>query len=310
MSGVDLVSYRAAVRAGEWEGPTRDVAPGRVQCNLIALPAAWAADFGAWCDANPAVAPVLARSSEPGDPRLPALGEIDLRTDLPRYRVVRDGVAVEEVASLEGLWQDDLVAFAFGCSFSLEEALRRGGVDLAYERRGFGGAIYRTTRETVPAGPFAAPLVVSMRPLAADQAALAVEVSRRYPQLHGAPVHVGDPAEIGVVLDEPLDAIGAVDVADGEVPVFWACGVTPQLSLEGARPPLAITHLLGAHARQRPDARRAGSGAVGALPTAHQAGGKRPCGSWSRRTCASRSQACGREAAPRPLRGGGRRRSR
>lgn len=220
-----LAAYREAVRAGAWKGPTRDVAPGRVQCNLIVLPAAWAADFGAWCDANPAVAPVLARS-QPGDPRLPALGAIDLRTDLPRYRVFRDGVAVDEVGDLTALWRDDLVAFAFGCSFSLEEALRRGGVDLAYERRGFGGAIYRTSRETVPAGPFAAPLVVSMRPLAPDAAALAVEVSRRYPQLHGAPVHVGDPAAIGVVLDEPLDAIGAVDVAPGEVPVFWACGVT------------------------------------------------------------------------------------
>lgn len=246
MSGAvasDLAGYRAAVRAGAWEGPTRAVAPGHVQCNLIVLPAAWAEPFGEWCAANPAVAPVLARSAEPGDPRLPALGEIDLRSDLPRYRVVRDGVAVEEVGDLRGVWQDDLVAFAFGCSFSLEEALRRGGVDLAYERRGFGGAIYRTARETVPAGPFAAPLVVSMRPLAPEAAALAVEVSERYPQLHGAPVHVGDPAALGVTLDEPLDAIGAVDVAPGEVPVFWACGVTPQLSLEGARPPLAITHL-------------------------------------------------------------------
>ncbi|MDO8186020.1 DUF1445 domain-containing protein [Conexibacter sp. JD483] len=241
-AGVDLGAYRAAVRAGRWEGPTRAVARGRVQCNLIVLPFEWAEAFGAWCAANPAVAPVLARS-EPGDPRLPALGAIDLRSDLPRYRVFRDGVAVEEVGSLDGLWRDDLVAFAFGCSFSLEEVLRRGGVDLAYERRGFGGAIYRTTRETVPAGPFAAPLVVSMRPLAPAAAALAVELSERYPQLHGAPVHVGDPAALGVVLDEPLDAIGAVDVAEGELPVFWACGVTPQLSLEGARPPLAITHL-------------------------------------------------------------------
>nr|WP_281381575.1 DUF1445 domain-containing protein [Conexibacter arvalis] len=136
-----------------------------------------------------------------------------------------------------------MVAFAFGCSFSLEEALRRDGISLGYEARGFGGAIYRTDRETVAAGGFAAPLVVSMRPLAPAEAERAVEVSRRYPQLHGAPVHVGDPAELGIVLEEPLDAIGDVSVADGEVPVFWACGVTPQLSLEAARPPLAITHL-------------------------------------------------------------------
>lgn len=237
--------YRAAVRSGAWSGPTRDAAPGHVQCNLVVLPGEWAAGFGAWCDANPAVAPVLARS-QPGDPRLPALGSgVDVRTDLPRYRVFRDGAAVGEPRDLLDLWaeHDDLVAFAFGCSFSLEEALRREGIALAYEARGFGGAIYRTTRSTVAAGGFAAPLVVSMRPLAREEADRAVEVSRRWPQLHGAPVHVGDPAELGIVLEEPLDAIGEVSVADGEVPVFWACGVTPQLSLEAARPPLAITHL-------------------------------------------------------------------
>src|SRR5262249_51844308 len=179
-----------------------------------------------------------------GDRRLPLVGEeIGLWSDRARYRVFRDGAEEAVVGDLHALWRDDLVAFAFGCSFSLEEALRRGGVDLAYERRGFGGAIYRTALETVPAGRFAAPLVVSMRPLTEAMATRAVEISRRYPQLHGAPVHVGTPSEIGVPLDRPLDAIGEVSVAPGEVPVFWACGVTPQLSLEAARPPLAITHL-------------------------------------------------------------------
>ena len=242
MSG--FAAYREAVRSGAWSGPTRSAAPGHVQCNLVVLPGAQADGFGAWCDANPAVAPVLARSERPGDPRLPALGsDVDVRTDLPRYRLFRDGVPDGEVGDLTELWREDFVAFAFGCSFSLEEALRRAGVELAYERRGFGGAIYRTDRETVAAGGFAAPLVVSMRPLAPDQAERAVEVSRRWPQLHGAPVHVGDPAALGIVLEEPLDAIGELSVADGEVPVFWACGVTPQLSLEAARPPLAVTHL-------------------------------------------------------------------
>lgn len=236
--------YRAAVRAGRWTGPTRDVAPGRVQCNLVVLPDAWARRFAAWCDANPAVAPVLARSPAPGDPRLPELGaDLDVRTDLPRYRVFRDGRPVDVVGDLRALWRDDLVAFAFGCSFSLEEALRRGGVALRYEARGFGGAIYRTTRQTVAAAGFAAPLIVSMRPLAPADAERAVAVSARYPQLHGAPVHVGDPAALGVDLDDPVDAIGPVSVAAGEVPVFWACGVTPQLALERARPPLAVTHL-------------------------------------------------------------------
>jgi uncharacterized protein YcsI (UPF0317 family) len=233
---------RAAIREGRWRSPTRGLAPGYLQCNLVVLPADWADDFARWCAANPRVAPVLARS-EPGDPLLPALGDVDVRTDAPRYRLFRDGVASEELDDLSGAWTDDLVAFAFGCSFSLEEALRRAGVRLAYEQRGFGGAIYETTRDTVAAGPFAGPLVVSMRPLAPGDVELAIGVSERYPQLHGAPVHHGDPAALGIELERPLDAIGRVDIALGEEPVFWACGVTPQLAIERARPPLAITHL-------------------------------------------------------------------
>jgi uncharacterized protein YcsI (UPF0317 family) len=236
-----LEDYRAAVRAGRWRGPTRGAVPGRVQCNLVVLPAGWARQFAAWCEANAEVAPILARS-EPGSPRLEALGDVDVRTDLPAYRVFRDGEAAGDVHDLHELWQVDLVAFAFGCSFSLEDALRAGGVDLRYERRGFGGAIYRCTTETVPAGPFAGPLIVSMRPIPEEHVELAIDVSRRHPLLHGAPVGVGDPAALGIDLDAPLESFGDVSVAPGEVPVFWACGVTTQAVLERARPPLAITH--------------------------------------------------------------------
>ncbi|HEX6458291.1 MAG TPA: DUF1445 domain-containing protein [Thermoleophilaceae bacterium] len=239
---VSPAEVRAAARAGEWRGTTRNAAPGYVQCNLVVLPAGWAEEFALWCDANPRVAPVLARS-EPGDPRLPALGDVDVRTDVPRYRLFRDGIATGELDDLAAIWTDDLVAFAFGCSFSLEEALRRAGVALDYEGRGFGGAIYTTTRHTSPVGPFAGPLVVSMRPLRIGEVELAISVSEAHPQLHGAPVHHGDPAALGIDLDQPLDAIGNVDVAPGEEPVFWACGVTPQLVIERAKPPLAITHL-------------------------------------------------------------------
>jgi uncharacterized protein YcsI (UPF0317 family) len=246
MQGAPLTSapaeVRAAARAGRWQGTTRDAAPGYLQCNLVVLPAAWAEEFAEWCEANPRVAPVLARSS-PGDPRLPALGDVDVRTDVPRYRLFRDGTPSGELDDLLDVWSDDLVAFAFGCSFSLEEALRRAGVRLDYEQRGFGGAIYETARDTAPAGAFAGPLVVSMRPLHTDDVELAMEVSEAHPQLHGAPVHHGDPGALGIDLEQPLDAIGQVDVAPGEVPVFWACGVTPQLAIERAEPPLAITHL-------------------------------------------------------------------
>jgi uncharacterized protein YcsI (UPF0317 family) len=235
-------NVREAAREGRWTGTTRGAAPGHLQCNVVILPAPDAEAFAGWCDANPRVAPVLARSA-PGDPRLPELGDIDLRTDLPAYRRFADGVGVEQLADLRDWWTDDLVGLAFGCSFSLEEVLEREGVDLAYARRGFGGAIYETTLQTVPHRGYAGPTVCSMRPLSPADAERAVEISRRFPQLHGAPVHVGDPSEIGVDLAAPLDAIGEVDVADGEVPVFWACGVTPQLALERARPERAFTHV-------------------------------------------------------------------
>jgi uncharacterized protein YcsI (UPF0317 family) len=235
-------AVRDAARAGAWSGTTRGAAPGHVQCNVVILSAGDAEAFVGWCERNPSVAPLLARS-EPGDPRLPALGDIDLRTDLPAYRCFADGAFVEELDDLGEWWTADLVGMAFGCSFSLEEALADGGVDLAYARRGFGGATYVTTIETEPHGDYGGPTVASMRPLSPADAQLAVEISRRYPQLHGQPVHVGDPAEIGVDLERPLDRLGDVDVAEGEVPVFWACGVTTQLALERARPARAFTHV-------------------------------------------------------------------
>jgi uncharacterized protein YcsI (UPF0317 family) len=238
---VDGKQVRRLARRGEWSGTTRGAAPGYVQCNVTIVPADVASGFVAWADANPGVAPVLARGRA-GDHALPSLGaDLDIRTDVPAYRVMRDGAAVERDDVVD-LWTDDLVAFAFGCSFSLEDALREAGIDLAYESRGFGGAIYRTSLPTVAAGGLSGPVVASMRPLSPRDAERAVEVSRRYPQLHGAPVHVGDPAAIGVDLAVPLDAIGAVDIASGEVPVFWACGVTVEDVLSRARPRVAITH--------------------------------------------------------------------
>jgi uncharacterized protein YcsI (UPF0317 family) len=233
---------RAAARAGTWRGTTRGAAPGHVQCNVVILPAREAESFARWCELNPAVAPVLARG-DPGDPRLPALGELDLRYDLPGYRRFEGGVPTAQLHDLAAHWADDLVSFAFGCSFSLEDALRREGVPLAYEERGFGGAIYETNLPTTPHDGFQAPLIVSMRPIPGDAVPAAFAVSERYPQLHGAPLHAGDPAVIGVDLAEPLETLGELDVAPGEVPVFWACGVTTQTAIEHARPPVAYTHV-------------------------------------------------------------------
>ena len=233
---------RAAARAGRWTGTTRGAAPGYLQCNLVVLPAADAAGFGRWCALNASVAPVVARSS-PGDPHMPTLGDVDLRYDLPAYRVYERGVPTAEVDDLAALWSADLVGFAFGCSFSLEDVLREEGVPLAYEHRGFGGAIYATDLPTEEHRGFGGPLIVSMRPLAREAVEPAFHVSERYPQLHGRPVHAGDPSAIGVELDRPLETLGAVDVAADEVPVFWACGVTTQTAIERARPERAFTHV-------------------------------------------------------------------
>jgi uncharacterized protein YcsI (UPF0317 family) len=241
MTGAEV---RARARAGEWHGTTRGAAPGYIQCNVVILPEAEASVFATWCDRNQSVAPVLART-EPGDPRLPELGEIDLRHDLPGYRVWEGGSDRGEVGDIGERWTDDLVGFAFGCSFSLEDALRGAGVQLDYETRGFGGAIYETALETEAVEQFQAPLIVSMRPLRPQDAQRAVEVSRRYPMLHGVPVQVGKPEKIGVDLQQPLEAIGTLDIATDEVPVFWACGVTTHFALSQARPERAFTHVSG-----------------------------------------------------------------
>ncbi len=237
------LEVRRLARAGRWEGSTRGAVQGVVQCNLVVLPGAEADAFGAWCEHNAAVAPVIARTA-PGAATLPALGEdLDLRCDLPAYNLFERGTLVGEVPDLHARWSDDAVGFAFGCSFSLEDALRAHGIPLDYEARGFGGAIYVTNRQTVAVGAYAGPLVVSMRPLRAAWTERAVAVSRQYPLLHGAPVHVGDPAVLGLRLDKPMQSLGPLHIADDEVPVFWACGVTTQFVLAQARPVWAASHV-------------------------------------------------------------------
>lgn len=184
---------------------------------------------------------------EPGEAALPGLGRgIDVRSDLPRYRVWRHGELVDEPTDVRALWRDDLVAFVIGCSFSFEWALRADGIVLRHVQQGRNVAMYRTHIATVPAGPFAGPLVVTMRPLAAADAIRAVQITSRFPAVHGAPVHLGDPALIGIRDLAVPDYGDAVDVLPHELPVFWACGVTPQAALAAARPALCITHAPGA----------------------------------------------------------------
>ena len=236
---------RAAVRDGLHRGPTSGIAPGYVQGNLAILPKGLADDFFRFCQFKPQPCPLLA-ASEPGDPRLPALGDdLDIRTDLPLYRVWRNGELVGEVEDLEAVWRDDLVAFVIGCSFSFEEALVEDGIPLRHIERGTNVPMYRTSIATRPAGPFRGPLVVSMRPLRPADAIRAVQITSRFPSVHGAPVHLGKPEMLGIAdLGRP-DYGDAVDIADDELPVFWACGVTPQSVIAAVRPEFGITHAPG-----------------------------------------------------------------
>ena len=237
---------RGRFRAGALAAHTSGLADDLVQANLVVLPRDWAADFLLFCQRNPRPCPVLA-VSDAGSPALPTLaGDLDLRTDLPRYRVWRDGELVEECADVRALWRDDLVSFAIGCSFSFEWAMRAEGIPIRHVQLGRNVPMYRTNVATQEAGPFGGPMVMSMRPMTAAHAIRAVQITSRFPAVHGAPVHLGDPAQVGIADLSAPDYGDAVPVEAGEIPVFWACGVTPQAALKRARPPLCITHAPGA----------------------------------------------------------------
>lgn len=236
---------RARIRTGEHTGPTSGLAPGFAQANLVILPADAALDFLRFCLRNPKPCPLL-EVTDTGSPHPCGLsGDADLRTDLPRYRVFRDGECVDQPTDITGHWRDDLVSFLLGCSFTFEWALAAAGLPIAHQDQGVNVPMYVTNRRCTPAGVFDGPLVVSMRPFTSEAIPLAVEISARYPAMHGAPVHIGDPAEIGI------DDLGAPDFGDAvrmgadAVPVFWACGVTPQVVAIQARPELAIFHAPG-----------------------------------------------------------------
>jgi len=236
---------RLAIRRGEFGGTTAGFAPGYVQGNLAILPASLATDFLRFCQLNPKPCPLLAASNT-GDYRIPALGEdLDIRTDLPRYRVFARGHVIDDPSDIRAHWRDDLVAFVIGCSFSFEEALSDAGIELRHISSGVTCPMYRTNLPTVPAGPFHGPLVVSMRPMTPANAIRAVQITTRFPAVHGAPIHLGRPELIGISdLGKP-DWGDAVPIKDDEIPVFWACGVTPQSVVAVAKPDFCISHYPG-----------------------------------------------------------------
>jgi len=223
--------------------PTSGWSRGWTQANLMVLPRDLALDFLLFAQRNPKPCPVL-DVMEAGEVSGPLLAG-DVRTDLPAYRVYVDGDLVEETGDVTSWWRDDLVSFLIGCSFTFETALAEAGVPVRHVEQGRNVAMYTTDRRCRPAGAMGGPLVVSMRPVPAGQVADAVRISSRYPAVHGAPVHVGDPAQLGIADLRRPDFGDPVEVRDGEVPVFWACGVTPQAAVMESRPPLAIAHAPG-----------------------------------------------------------------
>jgi uncharacterized protein YcsI (UPF0317 family) len=237
---------RRAIRANQHSGPTSGLAPGFVQANLAILPRALAQDFLQFCHLNPKPCPLIGVSVA-GDPRIPILADdLDIRTDLPRYRVWREGALVDEPTDIRKWWRDDLVSFAIGCSFSFEQALIEAGIELRHMTCDCTVPMYRTSLETAAVGPFHGPLVVSMRPMKAADAIRAIQITTRFPSVHGAPVHIGRPESIGIKdLGRP-DWGDAVPVHEDELPVFWACGVTPQSVIMTVRPDFCITHYPGA----------------------------------------------------------------
>lgn len=220
--------------------PTSGWCAGFTQANLIAVPREFAWDVLLFAQRNPKPCPVL-EVLEPGEFG-GAILDGDVRTDLPGYRVYRDGELVDQPSEVVGYWGDDVVGFLIGCSFTFENALLTAGVPVRHLAQGTNVPMYRTTRRCRAAGRLSGPLVVSMRPVPADLVDTAVAVTARYPAVHGAPVHCGDPAELGIADLGAPDYGDPVPMTDGEVPVFWACGVTPQAAVLESRLPLAITH--------------------------------------------------------------------
>jgi uncharacterized protein YcsI (UPF0317 family) len=241
---LDPARLRERIRSGEFASPTTGIAKGYVQANLVMLPQAWAFHFLLFCSRNPKPCPIL-DVLEPGEMAPHIAPGADLRTDLPLYRIYEEGKLKAEVRDVVDRFRPDMVSFLIGCSFSFENAMLAAGLPIRNLEEGKNVSMYVTNRECRPAGPFSAPLVVSMRPLTPEQAVRAVQVTTRFHITHGAPVHLGSPEEIGIIdLGRP-EFGDPVTIRPGEIPVFWACGVTSALAATSSPLPLVITHSPG-----------------------------------------------------------------
>lgn len=238
-------AMRQSIRKGHYTRPTAGLSAGYAQANLVILKKELAYDFLLFCQRNPKPCPVLevldlgaveARITAPGS---------DIRTDLPRYRVFKNGELVDEPTDILSYWQDDFVSFLLGCSFSFESPLLQAGLEVRHITMDRNVPMYITNIECEPAGQFNGPVVVSMRPFPAKDVVRAVQVTSRFPAVHGAPIHIGNPAAIGIKDINNPELGDSVDIKPGEIPVFWACGCTPQAAIMRVKPELVITHAPG-----------------------------------------------------------------
>ena len=235
---------RAAIRRGEIDFPTAGMCAGYAQANLVILPPEYAADFEEYTRLNPFPCPVL--EIVKGSPITHAMGEgASLVTDIPRYRVYENGVFTKELTDASAYWKEGYVGFLIGCSFSFEEALLAAGIPVRHIEQGCNVPMFKTSIATKKAGPFEGPMVCSMRPMTPEQARRADEITAAMPNVHGAPVQIGHPEAIGVADVMKPDYGDPVEIREGEIPVFWPCGVTPQAAVENAKPPIVITHAPG-----------------------------------------------------------------
>jgi uncharacterized protein YcsI (UPF0317 family) len=236
---------RQLCRTGMLDTPTPGLALGYVQANLVILPLALAFEFLLFCQRNPKSCPIL-EVTEAGnpEPRIIAPGA-DIRTDLPRYQIFRQGQLVGETTDILSLWREDFIAFLMGCSFSFENALLNAGLPVRHIEESKNVPMYKTNLICLPTQKFSSPLVVSMRPIPMHQVVQAVEITSRYVKAHGSPIHIGNPEAIGITALENPDYGDAVSIRENEVPVFWACGVTTQTAILQLKPDLAITHAPG-----------------------------------------------------------------
>lgn len=235
---------RALIRQGVIDFPTAGMCRGYAQANLVILSPAYADDFEEYTRRNPFPCPVL--EIVKGTPETHDMGKGgNLCTDIPRYRVYKHGVFTKELTDASAYWKEGYVGFLIGCSFSFEEALMNAGIEVRHIAQGRNVPMYKTNIRTVKAGPFEGPMVCSMRPMTPENAKRAYDITVKMPNVHGAPVHMGDPAGLGIADIMKPDYGDAVDIYPGEIPVFWPCGVTPQAAVENAKPPIVITHAPG-----------------------------------------------------------------